>query len=140
MQLFILGGRPSAAWKQFHFRTTNYFQWWRWWWWSRWDSSWSSCRVTGSDHNSSSGDLCGLVLSVSVATCYVDIAYNKDYRCTPYVLVIAWVAVKFGINITSVVLEMGINFTRRSRVKFTISNTTRVVFIPNFTATHAIPS
>ena len=56
------------------------------------------------------------------------------------VLVIAWVAVKFGINITSVVLEMGINFTRRSRVKFTISNTTRVVFIPNFTATHAIPS
>ena len=57
-----------------------------------------------------------------------------------FVLVIAWVAVKFGINITSVVLEMGINFTRRSRVKFTISNTTRVVFIPNFTATHAIPS
>ena len=56
------------------------------------------------------------------------------------VLVIAWVAVKFGINITSVVLEMGINFTRQSRVKFTISNTTRVVFIPNFTATHAIPS
>ena len=34
--------------------------------------------------------------------------------------------------------EMGINFMRRSRVKFTISNTTRVVFIPNFTATHAI--
>ena len=60
----------------------------------------------------------------------------------PFVLVIAWVAVKFGINITSVVLEMGINFTRRSRVKFTISDTTRVVFIPNFTATHghAIPS
>ena len=57
-----------------------------------------------------------------------------------FVLVIAWIAVKFGINITSVVLEMGINFTRRSRVKFTISNTTRVVFIPNFTATHAIPS
>ena len=56
-----------------------------------------------------------------------------------FVLVIAWVAVKFGINTTSVVLEMGINFTRRSRVKFTISNTTRVVFIPNFTATHAIP-
>ena len=45
------------------------------------------------------------------------------------VLVITWVAVKFGINTT-----------RRSRVKFTISNTTRVVFIPNFTATHAIPS
>ena len=51
-----------------------------------------------------------------------------------YVLVIAWVAVKFGINTMSVVLEMGINFTRQSRVKFTISNTTRVVFIPNFTA------
>ena len=40
----------------------------------------------------------------------------------------------------SVVLEMGINFTRQSRVKFIISNTTRVVFIPNFTATHAITS
>ena len=50
------------------------------------------------------------------------------------VLVIAWVAVKVGINTMSVVLEMGINFTRRSQVKFTISNTTRVVFIPNFTA------
>ena len=37
-------------------------------------------------------------------------------------------------NTTSVVLEMGINFMRRSRVKFTISNTTLVVFIPNFTA------
>ena len=56
------------------------------------------------------------------------------------VLVIAWVTVKFGINTKSVVLEMGINFTRRSLVKFTISNTTRVAFIPNFTATHAIPS
>ena len=29
---------------------------------------------------------------------------------------------------------VGKNFTRQSRVKFTISNTTRVVFIPNFTA------
>ena len=47
---------------------------------------------------------------------------------------LAWVAVKFGINTTSVVLEMGI-------VKFIpISNTTLVVFIPNFTATHAITS
>ena len=45
------------------------------------------------------------------------------------VYVIAWVAVKFGINTTSVVLEMG-----------KISNTTRVVFIPNFHCyTHAIP-
>ena len=66
--------------------------------------------------------------------CYIHALYEI------YVLVIAWVAVKFGINTTSVVLEMEINFTRRSRVKFTISNTTRVVFIPNFTATHAIPS
>ena len=72
------------------------------------------------------------------------------------------IAVKFGINTTSVVLEM-VNFTRLrpvkfipisnttlvvfipnftaiSRVKFTISNTTRVIFIPNFTATHAITS
>ena len=50
------------------------------------------------------------------------------------------IAVKFGINTTSVVLEMGINFMRQGRVKFTISNTTRVVIIPNFTATHAITS
>ena len=56
------------------------------------------------------------------------------------VLVIAWVAVKFGINIMSVVLEM-VNFTRLCLVKFIlISNTTLMVFIPNFTATHAIPS
>ena len=54
-----------------------------------------------------------------------------------FVLVIAWVAVKFGINTTSVVLEM-VSFTL---VKFIpISNTTRVIFIPNFTATHAVPS
>ena len=58
------------------------------------------------------------------------------------VLVIAWVAVKFGINTTSVVLEI-YHFqynTRGIYLKFTISNTTLVVFIPNFTATHAIPS
>ena len=49
-------------------------------------------------------------------------------------------AVKFGINTTSVVLEM-VNFMRRSRVKFIpISNTILVVFIPNFTATHVITS
>ena len=40
------------------------------------------------------------------------------------------IAVKFGINTTSVVLEMGINFTRLCLV----------VFIQNFTATHAITS
>ena len=39
--------------------------------------------------------------------------------------VIAWVAVKFGINTMSVVLEMG-------QISLSISNTTRVVFIPNF--------
>ena len=51
-----------------------------------------------------------------------------------FVLVIAWVAVKFGINTTSVVLEM-VNFTWLRLVKFIpISNTTLVVFIPNFTA------
>ena len=50
------------------------------------------------------------------------------------------IAVKFGINTTSVVLEM-VNFTRLRLVKFIpISNTTLVVFIPNFTATHAITS
>jgi len=47
--------------------------------------------------------------------------------CTPrvVVLVIAWVAVKFGINTTSVTLKIG---------KIFIFNATRVVFIPNFTA------
>ena len=49
-----------------------------------------------------------------------------------------WIAVKFGINTTRVVLEMA-NFTQLRLVKFiSISNTTLVVFIPNFTATHAI--
>ena len=47
---------------------------------------------------------------------------------------------KFGINTTSVVLEM-VNFTRLRLVKFIpISNTTLMIFIPNFTATHAIAS
>ena len=50
------------------------------------------------------------------------------------------IAVKFGINTTSVVLEM-VNFTSLRLVKFIpISNTTLMVFIPNFTATHAIIS
>ena len=41
---------------------------------------------------------------------------------------------------TLVVLEM-VNFTRLRLVKFIpISNTTLVIFIPNFTATHAITS
>ena len=74
---------------------------------------------------------------LSWSNCYSSLISRM---CIKFVLVIAWAAVKFGINTTSVVLEMEINFTRRSRVKFAISNTTRVVFIPNFTATHAIPS
>ena len=37
------------------------------------------------------------------------------------VLVIAWVAVKFGINTMSVVLEMGINFTRRIPMLFPVN-------------------
>ena len=41
------------------------------------------------------------------------------------VLVIAWVAVKFGINTTSVVLEMGINFTRRVVLEMGINFTRR---------------
>ena len=45
-----------------------------------------------------------------------------------YVLVIAWVAVKFGIKTTSVALKMG----KISQGE--IFNETRVVFIPNFTA------
>ena len=50
------------------------------------------------------------------------------------------ITVKFGINTTLVVLEM-VNFTRLRLMKFIpISNTTLVVFIPNFTATHAITS
>ena len=51
-----------------------------------------------------------------------------------------WVAVKFGINTTSVILEMG-QISLGEAVKFLISNTTRVVFIPNFQCyTHAISS
>ena len=43
------------------------------------------------------------------------------------------IAVKFGINTTLVVLEM-VNFTRLCLMKFIpISNTTLVVFVPNFT-------
>ena len=43
-------------------------------------------------------------------------------------------------KMSSVVLEM-VNFTRLCLVKFIpISNTTLVIFIPNFTATHVIPS
>ena len=50
------------------------------------------------------------------------------------------IAVKFGINTTLVVLEI-VNFTQLRLVKFIpISNTTLMVFIPNFTATHAITS
>ena len=50
------------------------------------------------------------------------------------------IAVKFGINTTLVVLEM-VYFTQLRLVKFIpISNTTLVVFIPNFTATYAITS
>ena len=48
------------------------------------------------------------------------------------------ITVKFGINTTLVVLEM-VNFTQLRLVKFgSISNTILVVFISNFTATHAI--
>ena len=52
------------------------------------------------------------------------------------------IAVKFGINTTLVVLEI-VNFTQLRLVKFIpISNATStlMVFIPNFTATHAITS
>ena len=50
------------------------------------------------------------------------------------------IAVKFGITTTLVVLET-VNFTWLRLVKFIpISNTTLVIFIPNFTATHVIPS
>ena len=49
------------------------------------------------------------------------------------------ITVKFGINTTLVVLEMG-NLTQPAspREICPISNTTLVVFIPHFTATHAI--
>ena len=43
-----------------------------------------------------------------------------------YVYVIAWFRVKFGINRTSNVPRMGLNYTRRSRVQFTILGTLRV--------------
>ena len=42
------------------------------------------------------------------------------------VYVIAWFGVKFGINHTSNVPRMGLNYTRRSRVQFTILGTLRV--------------
>ena len=46
---------------------------------------------------------------------YTNQKFNLDYiefLIGEFVLVIAWVAVKFGINTTLVVLEM-VNFTRR---------------------------
>ena len=51
--------------------------------------------------------------------------------------VIAWVAVKFGIAKHHKCC-VGTNFMRQSRVKLPISNATRVIFIPNFTAIDAI--
>ena len=64
--------------------------------------------------------------------------YIRTYKCIQYVYVIAWVAVKFWINTTSVVLEMG--QISQGEAKLPIFNTTRVVFIPNFHCyTHAIP-
>ena len=78
------------------------------------------------------------VAPISVNTCLVHSEYivtncvhskaNAAYAASMVLTGIAWVAVKFGINTTLVVLEM-VNF-----------NTTLVIFIPNFTATHAITS
>jgi len=48
-------------------------------------------------------------------------------------LVIAWVAVKFGINTRSIVLKW-VKFCKAKPSKISIYNATRVVFIPNFTA------
>ena len=78
------------------------------------------------------------VAPISVDACLV----HSDKLRTWQTLMhrIAWVAVKFGINTTLVVMEM-VNFTRLRLVKFIpISNTTLMIFIPNFTATHAITS
>ena len=49
------------------------------------------------------------------------------------VLVTAWVAVKFGINTTSVAFKMG-KIHKAKPSEISIFNATRVVFIPNFTA------
>ena len=48
------------------------------------------------------------------------------------VLVIAWVAGKFGINTTSVALKMG--KLSQGKAKISIFNLTRVIFILNLTA------
>ena len=91
-----------------------------------------------------------VVIAISLARIYVnnvapisvDVCLVHSYKlriCSEYG--INWgIAVKFEINTTSVVVEM-VNFTRLRLVNFIpISNTTLVVFIPNFTATHAITS
>ena len=46
---------------------------------------------------------------------------------------------EFGINTMSVALKRG-KFDEAKPSEISIFNATRVVFIPNFTATHVIPS
>ena len=55
------------------------------------------------------------------------------FQSVVLVLVIAWVAVKFEINTTSVALKW-VKFHEAKPSEISIFNATRVVFIPNFTA------
>ena len=57
------------------------------------------------------------------SVCYVPFSRTAFWQ---YVYVIAWFGVKFGINHTSNVPRMGLNYTRQSRVQFTILGTLRV--------------
>ena len=61
------------------------------------------------------------VLLVSRVFHFLYVQYSVEF-----VYVIAWFGVKFGINHTSNVPRMGLNYTRRSRVQFTILGTLRV--------------
>ena len=57
---------------------------------------------------------CCIYVDAGFNTCLNDNLVFWKSKKISFVLVIAWVAVKFGINTTLVVLEMGINFTRYS--------------------------
>ena len=50
------------------------------------------------------------------------------------------IAVKLGINTTLAALKMKISLSFKPHEMLPIFNATLVVFIPNFTATHAITS
>ena len=57
---------------------------------------------------------------------YYRCGLSFDENSQLFVYVIAWFGVKFGINHMSNVPRMGLNYTRQSRVQFTILGTLRV--------------